>query len=124
MKLTTIKPRLSTTSMTRALPVAKPAIERKRGSAGVSDREKIRKRDKGLCQVCKRPGYIVDHVIPLWDGGGDEDSDKSLICAPCHDAKSELEAAIRESGGSVPRPGGVMHAEILRRVEVRRRSGA
>lgn len=98
MKLVTLKARLSTTSMTRALPVAKPAIERKRGSAGVSDREAIRKRDKGLCQVCKRPGYIVDHTVPLFEGGSDEDSNKQLICGPCHDAKSAVEEQRRRSG--------------------------
>ena len=99
MKLTTLKPRLAPAKLQR-LAIAQPAtVDRLRGSAGVADRIKIKRRDNGLCQVCKRPGYIVDHTIPLWDGGTDDDSNKQLICKPCHDAKSAVEAKRRASGG-------------------------
>jgi len=54
------------------LPTQRPeTVERKRGSAGVCDRDRIRARDFGLCQECKRKGRTtiggpVDHIIPLW----------------------------------------------------------
>lgn len=97
VKLTTLKPRLLGIGAPRiqALPAYPEAVERKRGSAGVADRLRIKRRDCGLCQVCHRPGYIVDHTIPLWEGGSDEDSNKQLICKPCHDAKSLIEAGRR-----------------------------
>ncbi|MFB9242373.1 HNH endonuclease [Massilia antarctica] len=51
--------------------------------------------------MCKRPGYLVDHIKPLCEGGTNEDSNKQLLCAPCHDVKSAREAAARAAGESV-----------------------
>lgn len=89
----------------RIVPLAPTAaIERKRGSAGVKGRNSIKSRDCGLCQACRRNGFVtlgaqVDHIIPLWRGGSDEDSNKELLCAPCHDTKTRREAAERARGG-------------------------
>ena len=105
MKLQTLKPRLQAAS--GRLPVLSPArpdvIERKRGSAGVRDRDRIRRRDCGLCQECKRNGRVamgaaVDHIVPLWKGGSDDDVNKELLCTPCHDVKSAREARERAGG--------------------------
>ena len=105
MKLQTLKPRLQAAS--GRLPVLAPAradvVERKRGSAGVRDRDRIRRRDCGLCQECKRNGRVamgaaVDHIVPLWKGGSDDDANKELLCAPCHDVKSAREARERARG--------------------------
>lgn len=100
MPLPTLKPRLQAASLFRLKPMPTAAVERKRGSAGVRDRHSIRERDCGLCQVCKRPGYIVDHIKPLCEGGSDDDSNKQLICSPCHLEKSAGEAARRAAGQS------------------------
>lgn len=86
------------------LPVQRPdTVERKRGSAGVRDRDRIRARDCGLCQECKRKGRTtlggpVDHIIPLWKGGSDDECNKEVLCVPCHDAKTAREAAERSRG--------------------------
>jgi 5-methylcytosine-specific restriction protein A len=99
MKLHSLKPRVQT--MTPALVTAQPStVERKRGSAGVKDRERIRTRDCGLCQECKRNGQTVlgqdvDHIAPLWAGGTDEDRNKELLCDDHHREKSAREAAER-----------------------------
>lgn len=82
-------------------------IERKRGSAGVKDRNKIKSRDNGLCQACNEEGRttigaVVDHKRPLWAGGSDDDANKWLLCVPCHDAKTKLEAAARARGDAWP----------------------
>jgi 5-methylcytosine-specific restriction protein A len=105
MKLQTLKPRLQAVgSRLPVLATARPdVVERKRGSAGVRDRERIRRRDCGLCQECKRNGRVamgaaVDHIVPLWKCGSDEDSNKELLCTLCHDAKSAHEAAERARG--------------------------
>jgi 5-methylcytosine-specific restriction endonuclease McrA len=76
-------------------PAQPNVVERKRGSAGVRDRERIRKRDCGLCQNCGRLGKDVDHDVPLWAGGTDDDENKRVLCGTCHDAKSKIEARQR-----------------------------
>jgi len=98
---TSLAPAASRVTM---LPTQRPdTVERKRGSAGVRDRERIRARDCGLCQECKRRGKTVlgaavDHITPLWKGGSDEDDNKELLCVPCHDAKTAREATERARG--------------------------
>lgn len=115
MKLKTLKSSLQTAPASRlqVLTTRPHAVERKRGSAGVKDREKIRQRDCGLCQECRRngmgrPGRIVDHRIPFWDDGSDEDANKQYLCGTCSDAKTKIEAGLRAKGQSVPRPDGVV----------------
>lgn len=100
MKLTTLKPRLQTaTSCLATLAPARPnTVERKRGSAGVRDRERIRERDCGQCQNCGSLGKDVDHDVPLWAGGSDDDENKRVLCRTCHDAKSKVETRQRASG--------------------------
>jgi 5-methylcytosine-specific restriction endonuclease McrA len=99
MKLQSLKPRVRTLAL--ALVTAQPVtVERKRGSAGVKDRARIKTRDCGLCQECMRNGKTVlgqdvDHITPLWAGGSDEDRNKELLCVPCHEAKTAREAADR-----------------------------
>jgi 5-methylcytosine-specific restriction endonuclease McrA len=85
------------------LPTRPDTVERKRGSAGVKDRNHIRRRDYDLCQACRAVGRatigrVVDHIIPLWNRGSDEDSNKQLLCVPCHDAKTKREAGERAKG--------------------------
>lgn len=104
-RLKTLKPRLAAVSSAR-VPVltAQPGrVERKRGSAGVKDRNEIKERDCGLCQACARAGRttvgsVVDHIEPLWKGGSDEAANKELLCIPCHDEKTAREAKERARG--------------------------
>lgn len=102
-RLKTLKGGLQTIAPTLAR-LGSFAIERKRGGAGVRDRNKIRERDCGLCQECKRNGFArtgaqVDHITPLWKGGSDESGNKELLCCDCHDAKTKRETAERAGGG-------------------------
>lgn len=51
-----------------------------------------------LCAECSRQGRIAeaterDHIIPLAEGGKDEDENVQGLCAPCHDEKSRAESA-------------------------------
>lgn len=101
-RLHTLKPRLQVAKgrIATLAPVRPDTIERKRGWAGVNDRNRIRKRDCGLCQECKRQGRTsvgvdVDHKIPLWEGGSDDDANKELLCASHHLEKTRQEAAKR-----------------------------
>ena len=97
-KLTMLKPRLATSTASRVqmMPITRPGtVERLRGSAGVKDRERIKRRDCGMCQQCGRAGTVVDHKRPLWDGGSDADENKWLLCGECHDDKTKREAGER-----------------------------
>jgi 5-methylcytosine-specific restriction protein A len=105
VKITTLKPRLRAVGSRLAVltPQRENVVPRKRGWAGVQDRNRIRARDCGLCQECKRQGRVavgsaVDHIVPLWKGGSDGDLNKELLCRPCHDAKTAREAAERARG--------------------------
>lgn len=105
-KLQTLKPRLKAASFSRVQLAPVGTVERKRGSAGVRDRDRIRARDCGLCQACASKGITtigvdVDHKVPLWAGGSDDESNKWLLCRPCHDAKTAEEARQRAAGGLV-----------------------
>jgi len=104
MKLTTLKSRLQSAGARLPVLTQRPnVVERKRGYAGVLDRKRIRERDCDLCQQCKREGrttigHPVDHIIPLVDGGTDDDDNKETLCVPCHDVKSAREARQRARG--------------------------
>ena len=63
------------------------------GSKWDAIRERVLKRDKGLCQLCLRAGVVreaktVDHIIPKAHGGTDADSNLQSLCWPCHKAKT------------------------------------
>lgn len=67
--------------------------ERVRGRAAQRNRERILRRDSGLCQACLRRqritiGHEVDHIIGLEQGGSDDDSNKELLCHECHTDKT------------------------------------
>lgn len=56
----------------------------------------ILKRDKYLCQECKRNGLVkrgnhVDHVISKALGGTDEPSNLQVLCESCHMTKTGRE---------------------------------
>lgn len=59
-----------------------------------------------LCVECERAdrvtlGQVVDHIIPLWQGGQDDyEANGQTLCDQCHDAKTAGEA------GQRARPGG------------------
>ncbi|MGS2646099.1 HNH endonuclease [Streptosporangium sp. G12] len=54
---------------------------------------KARHRDRERCYVCGGPGRIVDHVIPVAEGGSWDLTNLMCICDYCHNTKSRTEAA-------------------------------
>jgi len=71
--------------------------ERGYGREWEETRKRILKRDKGLCQPClrngrPRPAKQVDHRIPKFEGGADDDDNLQAICVECHKAKTAEEA--------------------------------
>ncbi|MFZ3002066.1 MAG: HNH endonuclease signature motif containing protein [Undibacterium umbellatum] len=50
-----------------------------------------------LCADCKKVGRVAlatqrDHVIPLAEGGPDDETNEQGLCDACHEAKSLAEA--------------------------------
>ncbi|PTA87466.1 5-methylcytosine-specific restriction enzyme A [Kosakonia sacchari] len=59
-------------------------------------RAEVLKRDKHLCQNCKRnaliaPAKTVDHIIAKANGGTDDLSNLESLCWPCHRSKTGRE---------------------------------
>jgi 5-methylcytosine-specific restriction protein A len=53
-----------------------------------------------LCVECKKNGRTsaatqIDHVIPLWNGGADDECNRQGLCDACHDKKTSIESALR-----------------------------
>jgi 5-methylcytosine-specific restriction endonuclease McrA len=107
MKLTTLKPRLATLNTQRAPTLTtQEAGARPTGSAWQATRRRIQLRDGSMCAKCGLLWLphrdVVDHRIPRWAGGSDEDGNLWLLHdKPCHEDKSAEEAAMRARGGYV-----------------------
>lgn len=96
----TLKPRiglLNTGRLTEAQRIG--STERTRGGKWSRMRAKwLRKHP--LCCMCEAEGHVtiadeVDHIVPLWAGGKDDDSNYQSLCKPHHAAKTAEEAKQR-----------------------------
>jgi len=72
------------------------AGERGYGQAWRVRRERVLKRDGGLCVPCRQdgrlvPATMVDHIRPKYLGGDDDDANLRAICRRCHDTKTGQE---------------------------------
>lgn len=94
-RLTTLKPRIDAL---RTGPKA-ATVERLRGHANQRRRERLLSAHP-LCVYCDREGRVtladeIDHRVPLWMGGTEDDANLDPLCRPCHAEKSRREAAMR-----------------------------
>lgn len=73
-----------------AVPIEKRNVSKQR-------REKIIARQDGVCKraYCEDPATDVDHIIPLWCGGSNLDTNLEGLCHPCHLQKTKSEAKAR-----------------------------
>lgn len=83
------------------------ANSRDRGRGRQEARLRIWLRDGPHCAGCGTliditPGtptpFELDHTIPLWAGGKDDDSNRQCLCQSCHKAKTAREAGERQAG--------------------------
>ncbi|OWQ91113.1 HNH endonuclease [Sphingopyxis granuli] len=66
--------------------------DRLRGRRAVAQRLR-RLRSEPLCRDCKAKGIITaatvpDHIVPLTQGGGDDDNNIRCLCADCHQVRT------------------------------------
>lgn len=76
------------------------------GEGWQKTRARIQQRDGSRCRKCGLVWLperdVVDHRIPRWAGGRDDDSNLWLLHAePCHAEKSAEEAAMQARGAYV-----------------------
>jgi 5-methylcytosine-specific restriction protein A len=102
-KLKALAPRVGTLNTQRVQRLTTDT-QRITGSTWQKTRDRILRRDKGLCQCpkCQAPGAIpliaheVDHRIPLWEPGGtNDDSNLWSLNRDCHKKKTADEAKRR-----------------------------
>ena len=85
----------------RVKPAAVNASDtRLRGRPWMRIRDRVMRRDCGLCQQCKREGRLqmaeqVDHKGEHADGGSDDDSNLEALCGDCHKVKTTRSQAMR-----------------------------
>lgn len=103
LKALPLAPRVGRLNAQR-VPTLTTQTQRITGGSWQKTRDRILRRDKGLCQCaeCQAPGVvprlanIVDHRTPLWEGGGnDDDNLQAMAAVPCHEKKSAEEAKRR-----------------------------
>ena len=62
-------------------------------------RETVLWRDGWVCRICeeelKEDQWHCDHIVPLWSGGSNEQSNLQAICANCHAGKTAKETRER-----------------------------
>ena len=99
--VTMLKPRLSTLPTERVRPLATTVSEtqRTRGGKWMRMRHTILRRDNGMCCLCNAElASEVDHRLPLWQGGTDDEANLQAVCSGCHDIKTKAEATSRAQG--------------------------
>jgi len=100
-RLTTLKPRVQMAKLTQlaAVPTRIDATPRQRGSGWMARRARWL-RANPLCCHCEAEGRTtlaqeVDHIIPLWKQGLDDESNFQSLCKDHHAAKTAEEAKER-----------------------------
>ena len=102
MKLTTLKPTLSTLK-TSALPMLEGktgSTQMEHGRAWMEKRHRVAQRHGFQCAACGLilvPGrWECDHITPREQGGSNDESNLQPLCKePCHAAKTAAEASAR-----------------------------
>jgi 5-methylcytosine-specific restriction protein A len=75
--------------------------ERQRGRRAVAQRL-MRLQAEPLCRDCAAKGVVSeatvpDHIVPLTQGGSDEDSNIRCLCADCHRARTAEQFGLRRT---------------------------
>ena len=75
--------------------VKRPEVKRQSGRALQRKRAELFAREP-LCRLCAANGFVTiaalrDHIVPLAEGGADDDDNIQPLCRACHDEKSMAE---------------------------------
>lgn len=106
MTLPTLKPRLQMLANRVPSLTVQNVNPRPAGEGWQHTRARIQQRDGSRCRKCGLIWLperdVVDHRVPRWAGGKDDDSNLWLLHAePCHAEKSADEAVMQARGAYV-----------------------
>lgn len=74
--------------------------ERTKSPAWLRIRKAILDRDRRRCYACGGSANEVDHIVPVFEGGTDVESNLAAICTSCHRRKTAHEGVrARSTGG-------------------------
>jgi 5-methylcytosine-specific restriction enzyme A len=99
-KLTRLKPRLQPIQVRRSAALTMLEVPRRAGQWLMDERRRLFSHAP-LCVGYKAGSNHVaaaiarDHIVPLWEGGEDVESNTQGLCDECHVRKSTDEAARR-----------------------------
>lgn len=68
--------------------------ERTKRRVGAGLKKRVAYRQHYVCSGCKTllpPTYEVDHIVPLFRGGSNHESNLQALCPNCHREKTQLE---------------------------------
>lgn len=82
------------------------AEQRITGNTRVAVIKRLARERPRLCAECYRSGMVrlgqeLDHIVPLWSGGSNDECNLQWLCKPCHADKTAREAAERAGGRSI-----------------------
>jgi len=103
VKLQTLQPRVARVNTLRVQPLS--TMTQRMTGRRLQERNRNWLTAHPLCVHCKAKGIVrsareVDHIVPLHQGGRDDETNLQGLCVECHKAKSAQEAADRQGGGS------------------------
>jgi hypothetical protein len=72
---------------------SKSRLPRINGTTLVNKKRSLYQKQKGLCAACRiGEASELDHIVPIAQGGTDEDSNLHLLCTPCHRTKTAIQS--------------------------------
>ena len=74
------------------------------GNSRIAAVKKFTRENARLCATCTKLGLVgfgdeLDHIVPLWMGGAESDSNRQWLCREHHLDKTAEEYKLRSSGG-------------------------
>jgi 5-methylcytosine-specific restriction endonuclease McrA len=79
-----------------ALTLSKPRTRGETRSVSMATKKQVAASQNWACGRCHNlvdEKYEVDHIIPLFKGGGNDCQNLMALCKPCHDEKTGRERA-------------------------------
>ncbi len=99
-RIASLPPRIQMAPTSRGMPAPRIGATPRERSARSVKRRLQWLMDNPLCAHCRQAGDVtngqeVDHIVPLWQGGADDETNFQTLCIPHHKAKTAAEAKER-----------------------------
>ena len=100
----TLQPRIRTLDV--RIAKAGTGTKRLTGNSRYAVVKRFARENPQVCAACQKVGLVsfgddLDHIVPLWQGGSESDSNRQWLCRAHHKEKTAEEAKLRSYGGMV-----------------------